>query len=141
MNVRMAVLADYANISRENKLNVMGVFSSIGAPAVPFAHRQMTLVAALEFDSSETGKKGLKIECVNDDGGIVLSITGVMDVPRSADGSPSLILQVMQLNDIVFTMYGTYEFRILLDGFTVCTVPLTVARRTQQNQMIERGHE
>jgi len=46
MKARIAVLADYANVTADRKLNVMGVFNVINASRVPAIHRQMQLVVS-----------------------------------------------------------------------------------------------
>lgn len=44
MEVSLALLADYANVTREGKLNLLGLFDRIDARAVPWVHPQMQLV-------------------------------------------------------------------------------------------------
>ena len=128
MNVRIGVLADYASMSQGHKLNILGIFTNIMAQTEPITHTQMKLVAQFEFNSSEVGNKNLKIELVDEDGREILSISGEIQIPHSPDGSPSLLNQILNFNNIVFPRFGEYEFRILLDGLTVCTIPLRVVR-------------
>jgi len=47
MDLTYLLAADYANITRDGKLNVMGIFSIINAPGFPAVHPQMYLVAQL----------------------------------------------------------------------------------------------
>lgn len=54
MQVPLAVLADYANVTADGKLNIMGIFDIIYAPQVSFVHPQMQLVMKLRTD---IGKK------------------------------------------------------------------------------------
>ena len=44
MRVPLAVLADYANVTTDGKLNIMGIFNRIFASALPVVHPQMRLV-------------------------------------------------------------------------------------------------
>src|SRR5215217_3944288 len=48
MEVKLAVLADYANVSQDGKLNIMGIFQEINAPSLPFPLPQMFLVVPFE---------------------------------------------------------------------------------------------
>ena len=48
MELTLALLADYANISREGKLNIMGIFEQIFALSFPAVHAQLQLVLRLE---------------------------------------------------------------------------------------------
>ena len=48
MRVALGVLADYANVSAEGKLNIMGVFQIVNAVQFPHVHPQMHLVLTEE---------------------------------------------------------------------------------------------
>jgi hypothetical protein len=130
MDVRIAVLADYASLSEGSKLNILGIFTTIYSENVPTVHPQMKLVTSWEFNSSEAGTKNIKIELVDEDGKDILSINGEMRFERSPDGRSTTVNQILNLNNMVFPKFGEYEFRILIDGDTKSTVPLTVAQRS-----------
>ncbi len=55
MRVALGVLADYANVSADGKLNIMGVFQIVNVIQFPHVHAQMDLVLTLEADPSEAG--------------------------------------------------------------------------------------
>ena len=57
MKVNLALLADGANVSREGKLNILGIFDTIHAGKFPVVHAQMRLVVRLEASSAELGAK------------------------------------------------------------------------------------
>jgi len=128
MELRIGVLADYASVSENNKLNIMGIFTNIMSVTEPIVQPQMMLVAQFEFDSSECGEKSIKIVLVEEDGQDIFSISGKVQIDRAADGGPSLLNQILRLNTIVFPKFGRYEFRIVLDGRTECRIPLRVVR-------------
>ena len=48
MHVKVALLADYSNVSREGKLNILGIFDTIYAPTFPTTHPHMQLVIRFE---------------------------------------------------------------------------------------------
>lgn len=69
MEVSLAVLADYANLAQDGKLNIMGIFQEVNPPVLPFALPQMYLVISLvagpaEFDTT----KDIKIALLDNDG-------------------------------------------------------------------------
>ena len=130
MEVRIAVLADFASITNDQKLNILGVFRQISATQVPAAHPQFKLVFQLEFNSSESGDKQVKIELVDEDGTEMLSIAGKMHVPRQPGGRAALVNQILDFAGFAFPKFGDYEFRVVLDGITACVIPLTVAQVT-----------
>lgn len=53
MEVVLAVLADAASISEDNKLNMLGVFQTIRSGTAPFAFPQMVVVVLLRADPGE----------------------------------------------------------------------------------------
>jgi len=128
MEVRIAVLADYASISEGNKLNILGIFRAIMAPQEPVLHSGMQVVVQLEFNSSETGTKTLKTVLVDADGREMFAISGEAMIPRAPHGRPSLLNHILNLQNVVFPRFGDYEFRVLLDGVTHCTIPLAVTK-------------
>ncbi len=56
----------------------------------------------------------------------MLSISGKLNVVSLPNGQPTLLNQILDFAGISFPNFGEYEFRILLDGITVCTIPLNV---------------
>lgn len=77
MKVTLAVLADYANITREGKLNILGMFDVIHAQNFPMTHPQMQLVMRFEADIAEAGKtKKLEIKLMDADGKTLFVLNG-----------------------------------------------------------------
>jgi len=61
MQLRIAALADYTNITDNGKLNILGIFSQIHAVSVPATHPQMQFVVQFAFEPIETGDKAIRI--------------------------------------------------------------------------------
>jgi hypothetical protein len=135
MYVRIAALADYASIALGDKLNILGIFSNIMARGEPIVHPQMQLVAQIEFDSTEAGKKDMRIVLEDEDGKDVLSVGGEVTVPRAPRGEPSVINQILVLNNTTFPKFGRYEFRILINARLEATIPLTV-RQAEESKLV-----
>ena len=128
MEVKIAALADYVNITNEGKLNILGVFGNVMAENVPAVHAKMVLVAQIEFDATETGEKDMRVVLVDEDGGEVLSASGKVVIERMPDGRPSVFNQMLDLNNITFPKFGRYEFRILVGDVLACRVPFDVTK-------------
>ena len=127
MDVKLALLADYANITREGKLNVMGLFTIINAPIIPWTHPQMQLVLELEADPAEWDtQKNIDIKLMDADANQLLSIQGGIKVPRGQSGQPSRINSIMTFVNIKFNSVGDYAFVILIGGETKTRVPLRI---------------
>jgi hypothetical protein len=128
MEVKLALLADYANVTKEGKLNVMGVFSQINAPVLPWVHPQMQLVLQLEAGPAEWGKdKRLEIKLLEQDGRHILSIGADLKVPRGQSGRPVQLQSIMSFVNVPFEAEGDYCFHILLGEDEKKGVPLRVS--------------
>ena len=84
VDVTVAVLADYANVSQDGKLNIMGIFQEINPPVLPFALPQMYLVLSLTAGPAEFGlTRNLRIPLLQSDGKEILSLQAQMRVPSA----------------------------------------------------------
>ncbi len=128
MQVRIAALADYASISLGDKLNILGIFTTIMARTEPIVHAQMHLVVQFEFDFTEAGKKDARIVLLDEGGKEILSLGGEITAPRAAPGEAATVNQIIVLNNVSFPHFGRYEFRVLLNGRLEATIPVTVKR-------------
>ena len=66
MELSFMLAADYANVTNNGKLNVMGIFSSINATKFPVKHPQMYIIAQLRVGPAEYGRNftlELKLSC------------------------------------------------------------------------------
>lgn len=116
MDVPLAVLADYANVTREGKLNIMGIFGRVFAPVLPFVLPQMQLVMVLQYGPAERGgDKTLEIRLLMADGEQLLGLTSVFQIPADAPLAGE-INQTLALNGATFPRYGDYAFHILING-------------------------
>ncbi len=128
MEVTLAVLADYANVSQDGKLNIMGIFQEVNPPVLPFALPQMYLVVSFEAGPAEfDSTKNIRIALLDNDGNEMLALEGQAQVPRPPrPGSRAYINQVIGLNGVSFERSGDYAFSILIGGETRGTAALHV---------------
>jgi hypothetical protein len=115
MKVPLAVLCDAANVSREGKLNILGVFSALRAVQLPYVHPTLTLVVALEATYTERGEHSVDIRLVDADGVELLKLDGRVNVQGERPGHPIVTQAILQLNNITFPHPGTYTVDILVD--------------------------
>lgn len=133
MNVSLALLADYASVSREGKLNIMGIFDSIMATSVPTAHSQLQLVATVEGSHEDAGKEHpLAIELVDPTGETVFKINGTITFGKAPTGDLVKANSTIQLNNLVFKHFGRYRFRISVNGTMLKEIPFTVVEIKRQ---------
>lgn len=118
MNVTLAVLADYANTSKEGKLNILGVFSEINPPVLPWNLPQMYLVVSMEAEPSEAGiEMPFSTLLWDGDGKEILSIEQKIIVPQpSRPGAHTTINNIIALAGVPFNKPGEYAFYIRVAG-------------------------
>jgi hypothetical protein len=130
MQVSLAVLADYASVSIDNKLNILGVFHEVNTPILPVTVPLMYLVVSFEAEPAEYGKQllarvVLSEECGNGDP--LLSLEGLAEVPQPARPEDRAYSnQVIGLSGVRFERVGDYRFSIFVDDQEVAVVPLRV---------------
>ncbi len=134
MEVSLAVIADYANLAQDGKLNIMGIFQEVNPPVLPFPLPQMYLVVSFvagpaEFDTT----KDIKIALLDNDGNEMLALEGQAHVSRPRrPGSRAYMNQLIGLSGITFERSGDYAFAILIGGETRATVSLHINEPTQE---------
>jgi len=122
------LVADYANITREGKPNLMGVFSNIRAAEFPARHPEMHVVVSLAASPSEYGStRTLRLKLINEDGSLTL-IEGHEEivVPEGKGGRRVEISRIFKLRDIVFPCPGDYQISVLIDNDEKGSLPLVV---------------
>ena len=81
MDVKFAVLADYASITREGKLNILGIFDVVNARGFPFALPLFHLVASYESGAAEfRSDKNIEIVLCDEDGAELLRLVQPLKV-------------------------------------------------------------
>ncbi len=131
MEVKLGVMADFANITQDNKLNILGIFGGIRAKGFPCVHPSLHLVLILSGASSEQGRLcHVRIRLAHrnavlseSDTQPVLDLSNEVLVPP-AFGPKVEMQQIYALNLLQFPTPGEYLFHILLDGHLKAELPL-----------------
>lgn len=127
MQVPIALFADYANISAEGKLNILGVFDRILVHAFPAVHLQSMLVLRITASAAERGaRRDFEIRLIDADGITVSQFRGELAIPEDAP-LPVSINELIRLQAIQFPHPGDYTFHILINGDDKASIPFTVA--------------
>ena len=127
MNITLAVLADYANVSREGKLNIMGFFDVIHAAVFPSVHPQMQLVLRIEADALEMRRpRNIQVVFADEDGRQIFEIGGPLQMPPAPTTASFHMNQIFMLNGVQLPKAGDYEFKVLISDDLKATVPLKV---------------
>ena len=132
MNVTLAVLADYANVSKEGKLNIMGIFDVIHAQQVPYTHPQMQFVMNLEATIAETGKtKKVEVHLMDGDGKKLFTVNGDFALGEVQPGEPFRTNSILTVNMLKFDQPGDYVFNVLINDEHKARVPLKLVLITE----------
>ena len=116
MKPLLFLVADYANITGEGKLNVMGIFNSISSFNFPARHSSMYLIAKLSPELGEYGqKRSFTILLMDADANHVVEVSGEFDIPKGQDGKKPEVNIMFEMKDVVFTKPGRYVFVLLVD--------------------------
>jgi hypothetical protein len=127
MEVSLALLADCANISREGKLNIMGIFDRINAATVPAVHPQMQLIMNLEAERSEADRDHkLEVELIDADGNRMFHMEGHIKFGPPPPGERLKVNHIIQLNNLQFSRFGVHDFKILINNEVRKSVPLHI---------------
>ena len=128
MDVTVAVLADYANVSKDGKLNIMGIFQEVNPPVLPFTLPQMYLVLSFSAGPAEFGlARNIRIPLLHSDGQEILALQARMHVPvAQRPGSRAYMNEAIGLAGITFPQAGDYAFHIVVGDDEKAIVPLHV---------------
>lgn len=130
MKVRYAHLCDYAVISREGKLSVMGIFNRINSKQLPAVHPNACLAFEIELNHAEVNREiALKIEVVDADGSRLASIDGAITVSGARKiGTRPRVPQIIRFSQMQFPAEGPYNVNIWLNERLEYQLDLAVAR-------------
>jgi hypothetical protein len=117
MEKLLVVVADYANMTDNHKLNIMGLFNEINPPVYPYRHPSMFLIFKMRAELGEYGTtKTLTVKLFDADGHELLAIPQEIKIPEIKDGKRPEINGVLGLNNLLFEKEGNYVFVILANG-------------------------
>jgi hypothetical protein len=119
MQITFAHLCDYALVSREGKLSVMGIFSQINGAKLPLVHPQAYLAFELAIGYAEVGKPiTIDIQIVDADGSKILGarVNGAIHAGTAAKpGESPQIGQILAIQNLTFPKFGTYNVNFFLN--------------------------
>jgi hypothetical protein len=121
-----ALLADYANVTTDGKLNVMGVFGRMTVTRLPITYPSLYLVARFEARVTEGTRHTVQVALVDTDGQEV--VPKLAPIPLhfqiTGPGRPLRAQLLMEFADLRLPVLGEYDFHIFVDGEYLESVPL-----------------
>jgi hypothetical protein len=129
VNIELALLADYAAVTKEGKLVAAGIFDLLTPPTLPWQHPTMFVALQVHFHPGEDGSHKIKLRLVNPDGAEIVALDADVNVGAGDPVEGSKMQLVLSLNNIPFQVNGRHAFDVFLDGRYEHTVPLRVIRK------------
>lgn len=128
MQLRYAIVCDYANGTQDGRLNIMGVLDRLYAANFPAVHRTMFFVVSIELGPEDEGQDHeVHIQLIDGDARTLADLRG-----HFRFGPADRILnQVHQLHDLGFETPGLYRFNVFLDGALAKTIDLELVQLPQ----------
>ncbi len=128
MKVLFGFLADAANQTADGKLNVLGVFATIGAPSFPATRPLAHVVIRIELSSPELGGTyPIKLIQLDEDGVEVSRLEADFTPHSNPNAAPTLNSHA----DLIFQVQiplpraGAYNFSVMLQGEERARVPFS----------------
>jgi len=129
MEVTFAVVADAANVSREGKLNVMGIFDRVFARQVPARFPPMQLVIRLEADFAELdAEHSIRVQLSDPEDEPVFDLDGSFTPRGGQPGQKTPVNHVIQLGNLPLKRTGTHRILIWVDQDLKRELPVHVVR-------------
>lgn len=136
MQVNLAVLADYANVTGDGKLNILGIFDRINLVQIPAMHPQMHLVLRLEAHPAELDRAhNVEIRLHDPEGTTIFEVKGEI-VPRGDAGRTVSTNQILTLNNLQLEKVGDYVFVVLINNDVKTEIPLAVEFVSMSQPMV-----
>jgi hypothetical protein len=115
MKLKLAVVCEAARERADGRLDIIGVFDELYAPAFPAVQERMTVVFVMEWSPSESGDQPFRANLVHETGRKILGLEGHTEVHHAASGRAMTRL-VQQLDKVVFPASGDYHFELVAGG-------------------------
>jgi hypothetical protein len=126
VQVKLALLADYANVTGDGKLNILGIFDRINLAQLPAVHPQMHLILRLEAHAAERDRAHkIEIRLHDPEGTTIFEVNGDI-VPHGEGAHPISTNQILTLNNLQLEKIGAYKFVVFVNNDLKSELPLHV---------------
>ncbi len=113
MRLRYALITDYANVTGDGKLNLIGVSDRIFAYQFPAVHRELYVINSIETENEDDGTvQPIHVQVIDPDGRTLSEIKGEVQI----EGPKQIFNQIHCFRDISFVAPGSYQINIFVNG-------------------------
>jgi len=118
MKTLLFLTADFANLTQDNKVNILGIFNQIFSMQFPMLYPQFDLVTKIGLEPGEESKnRKLTLYLVGEDANQarVKVFEEVFDFPERVGGLDPEHAVIIKMQGMVFPNEGTYQFLLHID--------------------------
>jgi hypothetical protein len=127
MRVDLAVLSDYATMTADQKLVIVGVFDTILVRSLPASHPSLHLSLRVSVGAVDQGEHVLLVRLVDPDGReVVPALKAQFSADVPLDGDEGTLQMVLEIGPVPFSVAGPHAVDILIDDRYEDTFPLRV---------------
>ena len=127
MLIEIFSLCDAATVDKpSDKMNLLGVFDSVGAKKFPAKHRRCCIALRIRMSSVEAGKHPLKIGFADADGSSIgIDVNGELELRRMPPGRTNMAVNmVVPLDNLPLPKPGSYSIDLSIDNRPMASLPL-----------------
>ena len=124
----MALLADYANVTKEGKLNVLGIFHQLRVARLPAQHPSMQLILMLEGNRGDADREQkIELRLMAPSGKDVFKMDGTFLIKDPEHRWTTIRSnQILQIHGLTFHEAGGHIFYVYLNNHQETAVALEV---------------
>ena len=115
MELKLAALCESVRERPDGRLDIIGIFDELHAPAFPAVQDRMTVVLIMEWSEDEYGEQPFRADLLHSNGRKILGLQGVTVVQKMGSGAPKTRL-IQELDKVVFPAAGDYHFELVAGG-------------------------
>jgi len=121
LHAELITLCDYATISKDNKVSIIGIFDELRVTKFPGGIPRAFLVATIHGEANKTHKLTIKCEEIKTSKNLLNELN--MEILVSPNGKSNIIAELVNMG---FEKEGTYRFIIYNGTEEVGSTQLTV---------------
>ena len=130
MNMRFALVCEYANVTADGKANIMGVLERIIAPNFP-ATKSLFLVISIDMEPQDQGlERAMKVQLVDPDGKTQADVNLNIQCPVHRP----VLNSIAVFENLQFQNPGGHSFNIFFEGTLEKSVEIELIRHAGPSQ-------
>lgn len=136
------VICDYAVVTPDQKLTMVGTFDRILASQVPVAVPALGVAARLRDVNVRVGKNhhDIELRIKAADGTVMANVQGGMDAQVDASPEGGLCLPIgLMFQGLVFPKYGEYRVELWLDKQRAHSLPVWISKPLNPQAVATHG--